>query len=49
VPTLVVLGDKDAPDIHAIGQIIHAGVSGSRLVDVHDVGLTLVMEKPDEF
>ena len=33
VPTLLILGDKDAPDIHAIGQLIHKGVGGSRGVD----------------
>jgi hypothetical protein len=32
-PMLVILGDKDAPDIHAIGQLIHKGVGGSRGVD----------------
>lgn len=47
--TLVVLGDKDAPDIHAIGELIHSGVAGSRLVSTRDAGHTLVMEKPDEF
>jgi pimeloyl-ACP methyl ester carboxylesterase len=49
VPTLVVLGERDAPDIHAIGHLIHKGVVGGQLVKLPDVGHTLVMEKPDEF
>jgi pimeloyl-ACP methyl ester carboxylesterase len=49
VPTLVVLGEKDAPDIHAIGELILKDVVGSRLVKMSDVGHSLVMEKPDEF
>jgi pimeloyl-ACP methyl ester carboxylesterase len=49
VPTLVVLGEKDAPDIHAIGQLIHEGIAGSRLVTIPDAGHIVVMEKPKEF
>jgi pimeloyl-ACP methyl ester carboxylesterase len=48
-PTLVLLGDKDAPDIHAIGRLIHEGVGGSRLAWIRDAGHTLPMEKPNEF
>lgn len=48
-PTLVVLGKKDAPDIHTIGHLIHEGIAGSQLVEIPDAGHTLVMEKPDEF
>jgi 3-oxoadipate enol-lactonase len=49
VPTLVAPGENDAPDIHAIGQLIHESVVGSKVVKIRDVGHTLVMEKPDEF
>jgi pimeloyl-ACP methyl ester carboxylesterase len=48
-PTLAVLGDKDAPDIHAIGHVIHEGVRGSHIAWIRDAGHTLPMEKPDEF
>ena len=48
-PTLIVLGEKDAPEIHTIGSWIHDHVSGSKLVTIPDVGHTLVMEKPAEF
>jgi pimeloyl-ACP methyl ester carboxylesterase len=49
VPTLVILGDRDAPDIQAIGQLIHDGVAGARLVRIPDVGHVLPMENPGEF
>lgn len=48
-PTLIVLGEKDAPDIHEIGRLIHEHVTGSRLVMMPGVGHTLVMERPAEF
>ena len=48
-PTLIVLGDKDAPDILAIGRTIHEGVSGSQVLTLRDVGHSLPMEKPMEF
>ena len=49
VPTLVVLGEKDAPDILAIGKLIHEGVMRSQAVTISDVGHTLAMEKPNGF
>ena len=49
VPTLVVLGEKDAPDTLAIGKLIHEGVVGSQVVTISDVGHLLSMEKPNEF
>lgn len=48
-PTLIILGDKDTSDIHAIGKLLHEQVVGSELVTIPDVGHTLVMEKPNEF
>jgi 3-oxoadipate enol-lactonase len=49
VPTLVVLGEKDAPDIHAIGRLIHQGIVGSQVLTISNVGHTLPMERPNEF
>jgi 3-oxoadipate enol-lactonase len=48
-PTLIVLGDQDALDIHAIGKLIHNRVRDSILVMIPEGGHTLVMEKPAEF
>lgn len=49
VPTLVVLGEKDVPEIHTNGKLLHQQVVGTELVILSDVGHTLVMEKPSEF
>ena len=49
VPTLIILGEKDAPDIHAIGKLIHEGVERSELMEISGVGHALPMEKPNEF
>ena len=48
-PTLIVVGDKDALDIHSISQVIHDSVLGSKLVSISEAAHTLVMEKPEEF
>ena len=42
VPTLIILGDKDAPDIQAIGQLIRKGVTGSRLETIRDAGWPMI-------
>ena len=49
VPTLVVLGEKDAPDILAIGKLIREGVARSQVLTISEVGHSLPMEKPNEF
>ena len=49
VPTLIVLGEEDAPDVHAIARLIHEGIPRSQLVKIPDGGHTLVMETPKEF
>ncbi len=48
-PTLVVLGEHDTSDIHAIGKRVHEQVATSELVMMPDVGHTLVMEQPVAF
>ncbi len=48
-PTLVVLGEQDTPDIHAIGKRVQEQVATSALVMIPDVGHTLVMEQPMAF
>lgn len=49
VPMLIVLGEKDAPDIHAIARLIQEGVAGSRMVTISQAGHCVPMEKPIEF
>jgi 3-oxoadipate enol-lactonase len=49
VPTLLVTGDADIPDVHAHAGVIEAGIDGSRRVVLTDAGHLLYLEKPEEF
>jgi 3-oxoadipate enol-lactonase len=49
VPTLLLVGDADIPDVHAHAGAIEAGVSRSRLVVISDVGHLMYLERPAEF
>jgi 3-oxoadipate enol-lactonase len=49
VPTLVVLGRLDVPDIHEVGRTLAAGIPGARLEWIEGAAHALNMEKPAEF
>jgi pimeloyl-ACP methyl ester carboxylesterase len=49
VPTLILVGDADIPDVHAHAGAIEAGIPGSKRVVISDVGHLMYMEKPAEF
>ena len=49
IPTLVVVGDADIPDVHAHAGAIEAGIPRARLVVISDVGHLMYIEKPAEF
>lgn len=49
VPTLILTGDADIPDVHVHAGAIEAGIPGSRLVVVPEAGHLMYLEKPDEF
>jgi pimeloyl-ACP methyl ester carboxylesterase len=49
IPTLLLVGDADIPDVHAHAGAIEAGVPGARRVVVSDVGHLMYLEKPAEF
>lgn len=49
VPLLVILGEKDAPDIFSISRLIQEQVEDTLVETIAGVGHTLVMEKPSEF
>jgi pimeloyl-ACP methyl ester carboxylesterase len=48
VPTLVVVGEQDTSDVHAIGKLLQEQVAGAEVVMMANVAHTLSMEKPDE-
>lgn len=49
VPTLILTGDADIPDVHAHAGVIEAGIYGSRRVVLTEAGHLMYLEKPDEF
>ncbi len=49
VPTLVLVGDADIPDVHAHAGAIEAGIPRARRVVIRGVGHLMYLEKPDEF
>jgi 3-oxoadipate enol-lactonase len=49
VPTLVLLGDQDVPDIRENAELLATGIPGARLEVFQDVAHMLPMERPEEF
>lgn len=49
VPTLLVTGDADIPDVHAHAGAIEAGIPRARRVVLRDVGHLMYLERPAEF
>jgi 3-oxoadipate enol-lactonase len=49
IPTLLLVGDADIPDVHAHAGAIEAGIPRARRVVINDVGHLMYLEKPAEF
>ena len=49
VPTLVLVGDADIPDVRAHAGAIEAGIPRSRRIVLSNAGHLLYLEIPDEF
>jgi 3-oxoadipate enol-lactonase len=49
VPTLILIGDADIPDVHVHAGAIEAGIENSRLVVVEGTGHLMYLEKPADF
>ena len=49
IPTLILVGDADIPDVHAHAGAIEAGIGGSKRVVITDAGHLMYLEKPEEF
>ena len=48
-PTLVVLGERDVPDFHAMSERIAAGIPGARRAILTGAGHMVNMEAPEQF
>jgi len=49
VPTLILVGDADIPDVHAHAGVIETGIPNSRRVVIRDAGRLMYLELPEEF
>lgn len=49
VPTIIVVGEHDIPDVHAHAGVIEAGVPGSQRVVMSGAGHLVPLEIPDRF
>jgi pimeloyl-ACP methyl ester carboxylesterase len=48
-PTLLILGDRDVPQIKATIEVLEKGIRGAKKVDIKGAGHMVNMERPDEF
>lgn len=49
VPTLILVGASDIPDVHAHAGALEAGIQGARRVVIPGAGHLIHLEKPDLF
>ena len=49
VPTLVVVGENDVSDIHAIAQRLESGIHGARMATIRGAAHLPTLERPDDF
>jgi 3-oxoadipate enol-lactonase len=49
IPTLLLVGDADIPDVHAHAGALEAGIPRARRVVISNVGHLMYLEKPQEF
>lgn len=49
VPTLIMVGDKDQPDILTQGDLLHAGITGTQKIVIPGVAHVPNMERPADF
>jgi pimeloyl-ACP methyl ester carboxylesterase len=49
VPTLLVVGERDLPDFHAVAETLTQAIGGARRVVLSNVGHMANMEAPQQF
>jgi pimeloyl-ACP methyl ester carboxylesterase len=47
--TLVVVGERDVPEIHAIGELLQERVPGALMREIHDADHLVMVRQPDAF
>lgn len=45
-PTLIIVGDRDEPEILTIARQLYQGIAGAQLMELSEVGHMLVLERP---
>jgi pimeloyl-ACP methyl ester carboxylesterase len=48
LPTLVIVGSEDVPDIRAIAELLAGSIPGARLEEIAGAGHLPSLERPDE-
>jgi 3-oxoadipate enol-lactonase len=49
VPTLIIVGDRDQPDIVEIGEVLEDSIEGAKRVEIEHAGHMVNFERPREF
>ena len=49
VPTLLIIGERDYPDIHAIVDKLEADITGARKIVIRGAGHMVNLEKPEDY
>jgi pimeloyl-ACP methyl ester carboxylesterase len=49
VPTLIIVGGEDVPDVHAVAEIMESSIPGNRKVVISDAAHMVSMERPEVF
>lgn len=49
IPTQIIVGALDVPDIHTICDLLASSISGAEKVEIQDAGHLASMEKPEKF
>jgi len=49
IPALIIAGEHDVPDVHALAGAIQAGIPGAKRIIINGGGHLIHMERPEEF
>jgi len=49
IPTLIIIGERDLPDLHGMADTLKRGIPGAKKIVMSDVGHMVNMEDPERF